>query len=62
MIHKTNGVTTLFLVARLRLMAVYVDFVLPIFTCCLRWHKNDVSHLINKFASPNNAHLVSRVW
>ena len=44
------------------LIVEYFDFILPIFTRCLHWHKNDVSHLIIKFGSPIDAHLVSRVW
>ena len=44
------------------LMVVYFDLIQPIFTRCLRWHKNDVSHLVIKFGSPSDAHLVSRIW
>ena len=36
--------------------------VLPIFSRCLRWHKNDVSHLITQFGRSSDEHLVSRAW
>ena len=43
------------------LIVAYFDFIRPIFTRCLRWQKA-FSRLITKFGSPNDAHLVSRVW
>ena len=45
----------------LALMVVNLDFTLPIFTRCLRWHKKDVSHLVIKFGNPSDAHLVSKL-
>ena len=44
------------------LMVVNLDFTLPIFTRCLRWHKKDVSHLVITFGNPSDAHLVSKIW
>ncbi|KAK2176320.1 hypothetical protein NP493_670g00006 [Ridgeia piscesae] len=44
------------------LMVVNLDFTLPIFTRCLRWHKKDVRHLVIKFGNPSDAHLVRIHW
>ena len=44
------------------LVVVYFDLIQPIFTRCLRWHKNDISHLVIKCGSPSDAHLVIRIW
>ena len=49
MMHKTNGAENCSLCTPV-LMAVYFDFILPIFTRCLCWHKNDVGHLAIQLA------------
>ena len=61
MMHTTNGAETVRSGTPV-LIVEYFDFILPIFTRCLRWHKNSVSHLITTFGSPIDAHLVNRVW
>ena len=38
-----------------------VNFTLPIFTRCLRWHMKDVSHLVITFGYPSDAQ-VSKIW
>ena len=43
-------------------MVVNLDFILPILTHCLRWHKKDVSNLVIQFGNPSDAHLVSKLW
>ena len=43
-------------------IVAYFNFILPIFSRCLRWHKNDIIRLITKCGSPRDAHLVSMLW
>ena len=42
------------------LMVVNLDFTLPIFTRCLRWHKKDDSHLVITFGIIQQ--LVNKIW
>ena len=44
------------------LVLVKSDFTLPIFTCCLCWHKKDVNHLMRIFGSPSDVHCICKVW
>ena len=44
------------------LMLVNFDVILPTFTRCLRWHRNDASHLVIQFSRPCGPHIVSRIW
>ena len=55
MMYKTNG-PNIGPCGTPALMIVNFEYILPTFTRCLRWHRNDVSYLVITFGRPSDAY------